>query len=533
MTRWLICAAVGIAAATVGTAAARGGQLCVGGPHCFASIQVAVDAAHDGDSIRIAPGTYAGGVVVAKSVDLVGSGAHATILSGGGHVLTIGSKTTAPTVTVTSLTLTGGHATDNPQRPTCAADLPSCGPGYADSTALGGGVEAFPGTTVTLRHVVVTGNTTSPAQQTQSVRAVCPLGPCPASFGDGAGIDNWGAMTLVDSTVSDNHASAVQSNGGGILNEAGATMTLRNSNVVGNSATAAAPMGRFVSGGGIFVAGGDALTIENSSIDGNVAALHTTIPHPFPRQSGDDAASSFGAGIQLAGGSSATISNSSLSGNAIVVDAPFGEPVGADAALCACGDVALTIENSRINGNRVTVDVLSTGDVGPMGGALEADAALTIANSRIESNTVAVDASSGDAGALGAVTLFSDRQMTISNSVISANSASAIAPGIATVVGVGLLDNGPLELDNVKVAGNLGTATGGTSFAQGGGIWNGVLFGPPESLLTLRNSQVTGNVLSGSPGILLEGAGIYTVGFPLTLDHAVVARNLPDQCKGC
>ena len=54
-----------------------------------------------------------------------------------------------------------------------------------------------------------------------SAKAECATGPCPASFGDAAGIDNWGAMTLVDTTVADNHAAGVQSNGGGIIVEGG------------------------------------------------------------------------------------------------------------------------------------------------------------------------------------------------------------------------------------------------------------------------------------------------------------------------
>ena len=69
--------------------------------------------------------------------------------------------------------------------------------------------------------------------------------------------------------------------------------------------------------------------------------------------------------------------------------------------------------------------------------------------------------------------------------------------------------------------------------AQGGGIWNGVLFVPPDSPLTLVNSQVTGNVLTGSAGIALSGGGIFTSGFPLTLQHSVVAHNAPDDCVEC
>ena len=38
-------------------------ELCVGGPQpgCHATIQAAVDAAQDGDTIRVGPGTFAGG----------------------------------------------------------------------------------------------------------------------------------------------------------------------------------------------------------------------------------------------------------------------------------------------------------------------------------------------------------------------------------------------------------------------------------------------------------------------------------------
>jgi hypothetical protein len=171
-----------------------------------------------------------------------------------------------------------------------------------------------------------------------------------------------------------------------------------------------------------------------------------------------------------------------------------------------------------------------------MGGALEADAALRIANSQLSGNTVAVTATTGDAGALGAVTLFSGggAVMTIANSAIAGNNVTATAPhGAATVLGAGLLNDGALRLVNVRVTGNRGTATGLSGFAQGGGIWNGVLFVPPDSPLTLTNSQVTENVLTGSPGVDIAGAGIFSAGFPLTLDHVVVARNAPDQCVGC
>ena len=47
--------------------------LCVGGPRCFATIQAAVNAASDGDTIKIGPGTFAGGVTIDRSVNLIGA----------------------------------------------------------------------------------------------------------------------------------------------------------------------------------------------------------------------------------------------------------------------------------------------------------------------------------------------------------------------------------------------------------------------------------------------------------------------------
>jgi hypothetical protein len=54
-----------------------------------------------------------------------------------------------------------------------------------------------------------------------------------------------------------------------------------------------------------------------------------------------------------------------------------------------------------------------------------------------------------------------------------------------------------------------------------------VLFGGPASPLTLRNSKVTDNALSGGPGLTLQGGEIFTPGFPATLTNSIVAHNTP------
>ena len=76
-------AALALVGAGSAASAVAAATLCVGGSGCFSTIQAAVDAAHDGDTIRIAPGTFAGGVAIDVSVDIRGAGAGATIISGG------------------------------------------------------------------------------------------------------------------------------------------------------------------------------------------------------------------------------------------------------------------------------------------------------------------------------------------------------------------------------------------------------------------------------------------------------------------
>jgi hypothetical protein len=50
--------------------------------------------------------------------------------------------------------------------------------------------------------------------------------------------------------------------------------------------------------------------------------------------------------------------------------------------------------------------------------------------------------------------------------------------------------------------------------------------------LALVDSAVTGNTLTASAGITMQGGGLFTL-FPVTLTDSVVAGNVPDQCYGC
>ena len=115
-------ALIGLAALAFGLAASGGSHAasthCVGGTHCYSTLQAAVNAAHNGDTIRIDSGTFAGGVTITSSVNLVGAGAKKTTISGGGPVLTIGAifAATEPTVSIDGVTITDGVTTSRPSR---------------------------------------------------------------------------------------------------------------------------------------------------------------------------------------------------------------------------------------------------------------------------------------------------------------------------------------------------------------------------------------------------------------------------------
>src|SRR5262245_60718224 len=145
------------AAALPAGSAAAGDSLCVATskPGCFSTIQAALDAARDGDTIEVGPGTFAGGITITGSVRLVGAGAGATTIEGGGPVIMIGEPggVSRPAVSISRVTITGGFNDSKPES--------EFGPGFF---AAGGGVlipasvNHTTGATVTISKSVITGN---------------------------------------------------------------------------------------------------------------------------------------------------------------------------------------------------------------------------------------------------------------------------------------------------------------------------------------------------------------------------------------
>jgi hypothetical protein len=525
-------------AAAPAAASTPGHKLCVGSKKgCHRTIQAAVDAAHDGDTIAVAPGRYAGGVTIDKSIRLVGAGARATVIKGGGPVLTIGRYLAPdpPTVTISGVTITGGVVTSSP----ASAEY-----GKEGVVAFGGGIEVSfsadhgPGATLTVKDSVITGNRAAPTASVPSQVAACPGGiSCPFAWAKGGGIDSAGPLTLNNTVVSDNTAGGVASDavGGGISVWETGSLTVVNGRVSGNRALASKPNGRFAEGGGIFVADGVKLAVSGSAVTTNALRLESDLPY-FVEGADPIDMNANGGGIHAGTDGDATIEETSISRNSIFVKDPNGRPYAFDSALMT-GSGPLVLRNSRIQGNRLFADVGSSEEVGFSGEAMDMYGPATVSHTLFTGNDVVVKSRDGVAAAGGAVySGQGDETALIVDSVIADNSSRAIsATGQATVQGAGLINDGPLRLRGVVISDNSGKAFGPAGFAQGGGIWQGQVFneGGLPIQLALERTLVTRNRLGGSSGIAVAGGGVFTTGFPISLDRTRIAGNSPDQCQGC
>ncbi|HEY7118834.1 MAG TPA: choice-of-anchor Q domain-containing protein [Tepidisphaeraceae bacterium] len=227
----------------------------------------------------------------------------------------------------------------------------------------GGGV-AFYGGTATIANSTIFGNTAKGRFYTR-----------------GAGIVNYGAMTIDQSTVSKNQAIGAQGGiGAGVFTGDRAALTITNSVIARNKAS-----GSFRSfGGGIFIV--EAMTMRNSTVSGNVVDGPVIGGH--------------GGGI-YAEFASVTVENSTISGN--IAKGKYSRGGG----ISVGGNSAVTIDNSTISSNTATetgggfynsgtLDINSStishnqAKLGPGGGIRNSFGTLTLVGSLISGNKGAV-----------------------------------------------------------------------------------------------------------------------------------------------
>ena len=374
------------------------------------------------------------------------------------------------------------------------------------------------GATVTVSDTVITDNRSVPVDSLlptadqEQFWPHCPTGFCTFAEAAGGGVESWGNLTLVRTTVANNFSAGPltsDADGGGIFSWH--DLTLRSSKIVGNRAVAVAPHGRFAEGGGVFMSDQTQLTMTGSSVNGNVASLTSTFPTVNPDGSVTDQLSNSG-GIHVNDGSNVTIRGSHIDRNAAIVDNPQGQGAVINAALqLTISDLKLS--DTTVSGNRAVARIKDVGDVGPIGGILQWCNLGTLDGLRVVGNSTVVRSVDGDSGSSAAIFAgatmcngFDPGASTLTNSLIKGNTSTAIGHGgRADVFGSGIIAGSTLTMRNVTVTDNRGYARGTAGGdVQGGGIWNGVFPLPfldgLHSNLTLSHSRVTGNILSGGTG---------------------------------
>jgi hypothetical protein len=538
--RWRIARVAVVVSVLIGALAvaapvsARTVTVCPSG--CpFSEIAPAILAASPGDTVRIGAGAYRGGFTIEKNLNLIGAGARATVIHGGGPVITVGEFLAhrEPTVSIKGVTITGGFTRSGPE---------------GSNIAAGGALSVLPaadfrrGGTVIISDSLISRNRVSPASS-EPVGPLCPGGRrCAFAGAFGGGIYNGGDLTLLHTTVSDNVAIgpiASDSDGGGIFSEAGGSLTVRHSVLERNIASVSNPNGRFAEGGAIFAGDGESVSITDSNITGNRASLSSSFPYFISHDATLTIAANSG-GIHIGNSGSLAIENTNIEHNTVSVTDLQGEPEGFDAGLCDCGSSSLVLTNVSISHNELTARVGTSADVFSccglaVGGALEFDGPATVSDTRVLGNATTVSSLSGAAIASGAVfSAFSSESAAsvISNSTISGNKVTATSTsGSGRIFGAGITNVAALELSGNHIADNSGIARAPTGTAQGAGIWNGPFPGGPPVRLTIERTAVTHNVLQGNSAIMLQGGGLYNAA-PVTLNASTIADNTPDNCFG-
>jgi hypothetical protein len=265
--QWVLALTLGLALALVWvlgvqTRPARAGILCVnpgGTGGCYASIQGAVMAAGDGDTVQVAQGTYFETVVISKSLVLAGGwNAEFTVQDWDTYGTTIDAQgngsvvrtelpfgVTAITVTIEGFTLMHGDA---------SASL-----GWGGGILLQddfNGVSAF-----TVRHNVISNNTACQA---------------PSCQGYGGGIMVYGGSAVITDNFIGNNIARWEGGGkgGGISVSGYAEVTLERNTIIANTAVFSTTGLWMGEGGGVELENAGDATLRDNEIRNNFAAVN-------------------------------------------------------------------------------------------------------------------------------------------------------------------------------------------------------------------------------------------------------------------
>jgi uncharacterized repeat protein (TIGR01451 family) len=458
---------------------ARAADLTVcpaGPPDCqYTSIQAAVDAAADGDVIKVAAGTYTdvntyGGtsqvVYITKTVTVRGGytttnwavsdpDVYPTTLDalGRGRGVAIGGspppigqivpQANGPiSPTIEGLRITGGNA------------YLLGGAPYGDDT--GGGVYVH-SATATIRDCVIYGNTAS------------------TSFiGGGGGVYLYDSVALLEgNTVQGNVASSgYDGYGGGVCLEQ-SLATLIDNRIISNTASTI----EYGGGGGVYLYDSTA-TLTGNTVRDNVASsgLYSY---------------GFGGGIYLES-STVELADNTVQGNAAsTANSSLG--IGGGIYLFSYRPVTLT-------GNTIISNTASTAYTGYGGGlSIEYTEATLIGNT--VAGNIASDAYDGYGGGIGISSVEGNGELvTLEGNTVWNNVASTKDMGYGG--GLYVEGNGAVLANNAVIS---NTATlSPTTAGEGGGVWIGYLYG---ASITMTNNLVAHNHATTA------GSGLYFLGY--------------------
>ena len=328
-----------------------------------------------------------------------------------------------------------------------------------------------------------------------------------ADNGGGGIFNNGGTVTITGSEtqISHNSASGVSGSGGGIFNDASGSLSIRDATIAGNVANRA--------GGGIEATAGTTTTLTNVQLTENNAGVSPDAV----------AAPGNGGGVHVTGAGDVTITGGTVTGN---VAAREGGGLWNGAGT-------MTIDGTLIDGNLASG---SAGDDGG-GGIFNNGGPLNIRGATIGDNIA--DGTLGSGGGLlslaGAVTV---SETTFSfNSANRAGGGIEIVDGSLTLTNVNLLSNdvnggagtpSPGNGGGLHVTGNGTTVTldGGSVFnneaaSEGGGLWNqsGSTLIVQNGVLVDSNEAFGSSADNGGGGIFNNGGTVTITGSETQISH--------------
>ena len=296
--------------------------------------------------------------------------------------------------------------------------------------------------------------------------------------GNAGGILNMGTLTITGGQILTN-TTAGADGGGGIFNDDGATLSVSNVRIAGNSATAELGLGA-----GLYCDPGSTVTIADSTVEQNTAAEgaglycssgNVTIQRSTFRNNNGQ----LNGAMYFSAGGIVVIEDTLVANNNAIKTDPTSTVVVIQAGGISFCCNSLTIRRSIIRDNvarndRVENNTLRGGGLNIGGGT------VLITGTTISGNSVSggVGDSEMNGGGIDGLTGGAGR-ITLVNSTVSGNSAEGSGGGIWVD------EDFHLELRNTTVFGNFGVDGGGLRLTSG-------------SVVTLTNSVVAGNVDTGS-----------------------------------